>query len=256
MYKNDETDITGKLRSQRQKTNGTNAGTVTQPPWWNKDTQTAWNDKRQSVRLWQRENKKPFPDLELKIQMVEKTERFKTVAQESKDRKWEQFCETLNFDTTLRQFWQFYQRMEGKNSTTLTPDMLDTNGVKLKTNEEKGSALLKRFIQQSDQKNLEDKKKYMAKLEQIIFETGLDDEITIGEFNEALKSCPNGSAPGPDKVLYSDITLLSEDCKTKLFHHYKKSFDNGQVPEDWTHSYLKALPKQGKDRRQLHGFVS
>ncbi|NQZ78185.1 MAG: endonuclease/exonuclease/phosphatase family protein, partial [Ekhidna sp.] len=254
LYKNDETDIIGKLRSQRQKTNGASAVPVTQPPWWNKDTETAWNEKRESVKLWQREKDKPSPDVQLKTQMQEKTETFKIVAQESKDKKWEQFCETLSFDTTLRQFWQFYQRMEGKNNTSFTPDMIDTNGIRLKTNEEKGSALLKRFIQQSDQKNLEEKKKYITKLEQIIVKTGLDDEITLHEFNEALANCPSGSAPGPDKVRYSDIGLLSEECKTKLFHHYKKSFDRGHVPEDWTHSYLKPLPKQGKDNRQLNGY--
>ena len=34
-----------------------------QPPWWDKETQAAWTDKRTMVKLWQKERRKPHPDL-------------------------------------------------------------------------------------------------------------------------------------------------------------------------------------------------
>ena len=47
-----------------------------QPPWWNKETQAAWTDKRTMVKLWQKERSKPHPDLTIKALMEEKTEVF------------------------------------------------------------------------------------------------------------------------------------------------------------------------------------
>ena len=92
-----------------------------QPPWWNKETQAAWTDKRTMVKLWQKERSKPHPDLTIKAHMEEKTEVFKRVASEAKDRQWKSFCDTLNRDTTLTQFWQFYRQMEGALRTPTPP---------------------------------------------------------------------------------------------------------------------------------------
>ena len=51
---------------------------VIQPPWWNKETQAAWTDKRTMVELWQKERSKPHQDLTFKVHMEEKTEVFKS----------------------------------------------------------------------------------------------------------------------------------------------------------------------------------
>ena len=138
-----------------------------QPPWWNKETQAAWTDKRTMVKLWQKERSKPHPDLTIKARMEEKTEVFKRVASEAKDRQWKSFCDTLNRDTTLTHFWQFYRQMEGCAANTNTPDLMDASGSVLKTSKEKGSALLQRFVQQSNQNNLDERK---AVLEGIHFD--------------------------------------------------------------------------------------
>ena len=79
--------------------------TAIQPPWWNKETQAAWTDKQTIVKLWQKERSKQRPDQTTK---AHKTEVFKRVASEAKDRQWKSFCDTLNRDTTLTHFWQFY----------------------------------------------------------------------------------------------------------------------------------------------------
>ena len=60
------------------------------------------------------------------------------------------------------------------------------------------------------------------------------------------------TAPGPDKVKYSDIKNLSVDNKSKLFRPYEESFATGQVPQDWSHSYLKPIP--GKDHSKLNRY--
>ena len=83
--------------------------------------------------MWQKERSKPHPDLTIKALMEEKTEVFKRVANEAKDRQWKSFCDTLNRDTTLTHFWQFYRQMEGCAANTNTPDLIDASGSVLKT---------------------------------------------------------------------------------------------------------------------------
>ena len=70
-----------------------------QPPWWNKETQAAWTDKRTMVKMWQKERSKPHPDLTIKARMEEKTELFKRVASEAIDMQWKSSCDTLNRGT-------------------------------------------------------------------------------------------------------------------------------------------------------------
>ena len=48
--------------------------------------------------------------------------------------------------------------MERCAPNTATPDLIDASVVVLKTSKEKGSALLQRFVQQSDQINPDEKK--------------------------------------------------------------------------------------------------
>ena len=73
--------------------------------------------------------------------MDDKTEQFKKAAREAKEAKRKTFCENLSADTTLSQFWQFYQQMEVSDRTQTTPDFEDMNGARLKTNEEKGKGI-------------------------------------------------------------------------------------------------------------------
>ena len=129
------------------------------------------------------------------------------------------------------------------------------SGSVLKTSKEKGSALLQRFVQQSNQNNLDERKAAWEGLDRTLTEAGSnDDMITELEFTEALSGLSKDTAPGPDRVKYSDIKNLSVHNKSELFRLYEESFATGQVPEDWSHSYLKPIPKPGKDHSKLNGY--
>ena len=87
-----------------------------------------------------------------------------------------------------------------------------------------------------------------------LIESGSNDDLgTELEFTEALSELSKDTAPGPDKVKYSGIKNLSEDDKKELFTLYDESFTTGQVPEDLSHSYLKPIPRLGKDYSKLTG---
>ena len=81
-----------------------------------------------------------------------------------------------------------------------------------------------------------------------------NDLITELEFTEALSGLTKDTASGPDRVKYSDIKNLSVHNKSELFRPYEESIATGQVPEDWSHSYLKPIPKPGKDHSKLKRY--
>ena len=145
--------------------------------------------------------------------------------------------------------------MEGCAEHTNAPDLIDASGAVLKTSKEKGSALLQHFVQQSNQNNLDERKAVWKGLDRTLTEAGSNDDlITELEFTEALSGLSKDTAPGPDKVKYSDIKNLSVDNKSELFRLFEESFATGQVSEDWLHSCLKPIPKLGKDHSKLNGY--
>ena len=145
--------------------------------------------------------------------------------------------------------------MESCDANTNTPDLTDASGAVLKTSKEKGSALLQRFVQQSNQNNLDERKAVWEGLDRTLTEAGSNDDlITDLEFTETLSGLSEDIAPGPDRVKNSYIKNLSVDNKSELFRLYEESFATGQVPEDWSHSYLKPIPKPRKDHSKLNGY--
>ena len=139
--------------------------------------------------------------------------------------------------------------MEGNDHTKTTPDLEDTNRARLETNEEKGQALLGRFIPQSNQNRKKKRKHVPTDLNRTVAQSGPDDELTEEEFNEALRRSGKDIEPGPDKIRYSDIKKLTEEDRTI----YQESFDKGYIPEDWTDSTLRPISKRGK-AHELNGY--
>ena len=141
--------------------------------------------------------------------------------------------------------------MDGCAANTNTPDLIDASGAVLKTSKEKGSAPLQR----NNQNNLDEKKAVWKGLDRTLTEAGSNDDlVTELEFTEALPGLSQDTAPGPDRVKYSDIKNLSVDNKNELFRLQEASFATGPVPEDWLHSYLKPIPKPEKDHSKLNGY--
>ena len=148
--------------------------------------------------------------------------------------------------------------MEGYAADTNTPDHQHTRCQWRSTEDkqEKGSALLQHFVQQSNQDNLGERKAVWEGLDRTLTEAGSnDDMITELEFTEALSGLRKDTAHGPDKVRCSDIKNLSVDNKSEFFRLYEESFATGQVPEDWSHIVTSSQSqKPKKDHSKLNGY--
>ena len=74
--------------------------------------------------------------------------------------------------------------------------------------------------------------------------------ITIEELYDVMKSCKN-SAPGPDGIPYSIWTGLWSIAGKVLMEAWKYTLENNVLPPSHRVSFLKLIPKAGKDLKLL-----
>ena len=109
-------------------------------------------------------------------------------------------------------------------------------------------------IQQSYQASQEERKHILSDLNITLAKGGPDHELTEKEFNKTLRRSGNDTAHGLDKIRYSDIKNLTEEVGAELYTIFQESFDKGYIPEDWTDSFLRPIPKARKDYHKLNGY--
>ena len=127
-------------------------------------------------------------------------------------KKWlcKSFCDTSKRDR-LTHIGQFYWQIEGCPAITTIPELVEAIETVVKASEEKGPALLQRFIQQSDQNNLDERKAVWKVLDISQTEaSSTDDLITELAFTADFSGFCKNTAAGLDKVKYLSIKNLSE----------------------------------------------
>ena len=76
----------------------------------------------------------------------------------------------------------------------------------------------------------------------------LMDDLTLDELSGTLKTCAD-SAPGPDGIPYSYLKHFWSDVGPVLLCAWKHSVQTGELPPSHKVSYLRLIPKPGKDTR-------
>ena len=76
-YTSSDRNVISHLRAKKQQHAPTGQKrTKIQPPWWNSETEKAWNEKRVAVKIWQKERRKHTPDQAKKMIMEDKTNNY------------------------------------------------------------------------------------------------------------------------------------------------------------------------------------
>ena len=185
--------------------------------------------------------------------MNQLVQKFKDVARYAKKERWNKFCTNIHKDKSLNEFWKLHKSMNRKDTTASVKIIKLDDGQKLNSDEERGSAFLKRYLEQTDQKNLQERLATKNKLDTLRASSSTD--ITFdGEMIKQFLALSKNSAPGPDQVDYDRLRELSDKDLEKVAELYNQSYIRGEVPEDWLHSYLAVLPKPGKDPEKLNGY--
>ena len=77
--------------------------------------------------------------------------------------------------------------------------------------------------------------------------------LTLGELYNTLKSCSD-SAPGPDGIPYSLIRLTWSTYGPLLINSWNYSYTTGSLTDSHRSSYLRLIPKEGKDQTLLKNW--
>ena len=222
-----------------------------QPPWFTHEVEELWKVKRKACKLSQR-NK---DNMEIKEAAKQASRDFETAANMEKERIYEDFSVTVSEDRTLHKFWQLHKAMNRAKKPREVPDFQREDGVWVRTPEEKGSALLDRFLQQTDQNNEEERQALVNGLQEYYSEElMLPHSPILTSVVRNIIATAGESAPGPDGVRYSHMKTLQEGELATLTAMLNDSVANHCIPEDWLDSHLAPVPKPDKDHTSIKGY--
>ena len=120
-----------------------------QPPWFNDEIKKLWEDKRAACKQMQRHK----GNEQLRAAAKEAATAFERAANQEKENIYEEFSLTVTQHRSLHKFWQLNKAMNCAKKQKEIPDFRREDDVWVRTSEEKGLALLERFLRQTDQDN-------------------------------------------------------------------------------------------------------
>ena len=145
--------------------------------------------------------------------------------------------------------------MNGASKRSEVPDFRREDGVWVRTPEEKGTALLERYLKQTDQGNEVERRVLMQGLQE-----RFEDELRMPHTNietssvKAIIATATDSAPGPDGVRYKSMKDLDQQEMQDLTNMLNDSLAKHSIPEEWLDSHLAPVPKPEKDHTSIKGY--
>ena len=205
-----------------------------------------WKSKRKALRLAQRDN----TNGNLKEAAKTASHEFKVAATKAKSDKYERFCVEVTEDRALIKFWNLYGAMTNKRKPGGLPDFKNEDEVWVRSDSEKGEALFKRFVKQTNQNNEKERTDFLNRVRMHFRDEPPDVSVTTENITSCIKSSSD-SAPGPDSVKYSHMKGISEKDTTDITDLLNHSLEKGELPDDWLDSHLTPVPKPEKDPSRI-----
>ena len=222
-----------------------------QPPWFTPEIKKLWEAKRCAQKRASRDRNNPT----LKDEAKAATKTFEEEVKKVKGQMYEDFSLSVSEDKSLYKFWQLYASMNRTKRHAEMPDFRREDDLWMRTDEEKGTALFERYLQQTDQKNADSRLELLQSLQ-----TGYGTELRwpfLALYPDKLSRIikhASDSAPGPDGVTYNHLSSLDSDELTALTDVLIESVQDSNIPEDWLDSHLCPVPKPGKDLSSIKGY--
>ena len=125
----------------------------------------------------------------------------------------------------------------------------------IRTSEEKGLALLDRFLRQTDQGNETERSALLHGLQDQYESELRNPHMPIkADVLKCVIATSSDSAPGPDGVKYTDLKNLTDDDLQSLTNTLNDSYANQDIPDEWLDSHLAPVPKPDKDHTSIKGY--
>ena len=252
-YGKEGEDVISRLRTRKtdEKPQQQKSKRRVQPPWFNEEVKRLWETKRAACKQMQRHKE----DVQLRAAAREAAMAFEKAANQEKEDIYEEFSLTVTQDRSLHKFWQLHKAMNCAKKHKEIPDFRTEDDVWVRTSEEKGTALLERFLRQTDQGNEAERVALMHDSQGLY-----EDELMIphtpikADVLKRVITTSTDSAPGPDGVKYTDLKNLSDDDLQSLTNMLNNSYANQDIPDEWLDSHLAPVPKPDKGHTSIEGY--
>lgn len=223
-------------------------------PWWNKDCEKAIKNSKIAFRKLKKhnteENRLTYKRLETHT---------KYIVKKSKKESWQNFCSTINSQTTTSELWQKIKRMKGHRTFTGITAITHKNKY-LVSDRDIAGALADHYEQISSNGSLDaaflkyKTNKEKKEIEATTDETNpLDHSITLDELKDALRNCQN-SSPGHDDVPYVFLQHLPPSATEQLLKIYNVIFTTQVFPQSWSTSIILPILKPNKPKDDVRSY--
>ena len=76
---------------------------------------------------------------------------------------------------------------------------------------------------------------------------GINENFEYHELHSAIRQCKKDTAPGEDDITYEMLKHFPKSSLLPVLKFYNKIWNVGKIPQDWKHSIVLPLFKNGKD---------
>ena len=149
--------------------------------------------------------------MQLKEEAQSAARAFEDEAKKVKAHLYEEFSKKVSEDKSLHKFWKLYASMNRAKKHTELPDFRREDDEWVRSDEEKGTALFERYLEQTDQRNADSRKELLQSL-QISYGSDLRwpfMSLDATRLSHIINHASD-SAPGPDGGVSGSLCQLGE----------------------------------------------
>lgn len=194
--------------------------------WWNEEIKYWHERKRKALRDFNR-----VICRQNLINLKFCTAKIKKAIRRAKRKSWRNFLAKMNKNTTTKEVYQKFNRVQGKNYKCKNWVLED---------QEKGEKFLEMVV--GIENNLGEIRRTGNGGENEI----LDSEFRMEEFSQMLGKVKS-TTPGVNRVTYKMVQGLSLEAKENLLKLLNKTWSSGVIPEKWHECRIVPINKRGRD---------
>ena len=228
--------------------------------------------KRQSRILKDEENKliAKITDLENKIDKnntnseINKLEELNIKLEELRNNrlKGHQICSRYQHYKEWEKPSKYFLNLEKKNYLNKNITEIIDNNKKIINDPKKilkEQALFYRDLFSTKNTNIKDNTRYMHLLDNLpsisnTSKLSLEQEISLEELEEIIKTSKNNKAPGPDGFSNEFFKVFIDELKHWILKLYKESIHLKRLPDTILEGIITCIPKTGKERNSLKNW--
>ena len=223
-------------------------------PFWNDQLETAVNAREKA-----RKRKEQDPSVPNRIAYNRATAQVKKLVNSSKRDNFRNACSSLDLAQEGHKAWSLVQNLSGEQRKT-NPKPLKSEG-ELHVDDQKRANQHNKFfasISRADKVNDSDKRLIEElKAEESTPSANIqtfEEELTLSEFNKALKKLKVRKSPGPDKIHNEMLKHLGLPGRKVILNFINKTWNQGTLPESWKIATIKPILKKGKPADELKSY--